>query len=149
MKTKQTLTRWLVWCLISAWLPALLVMAGCGTMVDTSGTGGSGTIVAGVGIGGTGTVKTSALGIPSVLNITDNNTGLIGAVVFLDRNNNNLPDPDEPFAFTDQNGRYSLQADAADLAAFPLLLQAIAGATIDTATGQAVAIGFVVMLNSQ
>jgi hypothetical protein len=120
-------------------LIAIMALAGCGA-AGSSAESGSGTIIGGVGIGGTGVVRAS------LLSTTAGTSALSGAIVFLDTNNNHLSDPDEPFAFTGQNGSYTLQADAAALAAYPLLLQAIAGATIDTTTGQPVPAGFVMQL---
>lgn len=124
-------------------LTAGLTLWGCGNagLSVSDGQSGGGQIISGVGIGGTGVVKTSLAPSPSGV------CNLIGAVVFLDLNNNRLPDPSEPFTYTDQNGKYTLQASDADLAAYPLLLQAIVGVTIDKATGQPVADGYVGILN--
>ena len=140
MNTAPSFARCLTWygkliCLIAA-----LALAGCGgaTMSSDGSTSGGGTIVAGVGTGGTGVVRSSASASTSSI--------LVGAIVFLDTNNNQLPDGDESFAYTDQNGSYSLQADPAALAQYPLLLKAVAGVTIDKATGQIAANGYIVPL---
>lgn len=140
MNTAPSFARCLTWygkliCLIAA-----LALAGCGgaTMSSDGSTSGGGTIVAGVGTGGTGVVRSSASASTSSI--------LVGAIVFLDTNNNQLPDGDEPFAYTDQDGSYTLQIDPAQLAAYPLLIQAVAGATVDKTTGQPLAEGFVAPL---
>jgi hypothetical protein len=119
-----------------------LILAGCGSgsITTSGGESGSGTIVSGVGTGGTGVVRASQ---PAPLTGI---TGLVGAIVFLDINDNQQADLDEPFAYTDQNGSYSLQADPAALAQYPLLLKAVAGVTIDKATGQMAANGYIVPL---
>ena len=131
-------------------LTAGLVLWGCGNTTlsgaDASGAGGfsgGGTIIAGVGTGGTGVIKSSLAASPS------GRCGLIGAVVFLDTNSNRQHDPDEPFAYTDQNGAYTIQVSQADLAAYPLLVQAVAGSTIDMATGQTVSSGYIAPLDQQ
>lgn len=134
--------RILAWCAKVVCL--VVILAGCGNMgVTAGGESGSGMIVAGVGTGGTGVVKSANGGVSAP------STDYSGAMVFLDINNNRLPDPDEPFAYTDQNGSYVLQTDAANLTVYPLLLQAIAGVTMEKATGRAVAEGFVTLLVQQ
>ena len=140
MKTAPSFARCLTWYGKLICLVAALALAGCGgtTMSSDGSTSGSGTIVAGVGTGGTGVVRSSA---PAT-----SNSVLVGAIVFLDTNNNQLPDGGEPFAYTDQDGAYTLQANPADLAAYPLLIQAVAGATVDKTTGQPLTEGFVAPL---
>lgn len=139
MNTTPSFARCLTWYGKLVCLVAVLALAGCGgaTMSSDGSSSGGGTIVAGVGTGGTGVVRSGAPATSSVL---------VGAIVFLDTNNNQLPDGDEPFAYTDQDGNYVLQADPADLAAHPLLIQAVAGATVDKTTGQPLAEGFVAPL---
>lgn len=116
-----------------------ITLAGCGDGSLTTGSGGSGTIIAGVGTGGTGVIKSS-------LTESSAATGLIGAVVFLDKNGNMLPDPDEPTAVTDQDGVYQLTSDAAEASSYPVLIQAVAGKTILKATGQVVTDSSIVRL---
>jgi hypothetical protein len=128
--------------IIAVSLAVVATLAGCGEMSMTTDAGsisGGGTIISGVGTGGTGVIKTAA-------SLPDTGTGLIGAIVFLDTNNNRLADADEPFAYTDQNGSYTLQLDPAEAAAYPLLLQAVAGATINKATGQVITSSSIVAL---
>lgn len=137
MNTTPSFARCLTWYGKLICLAAAVALAGCGNtgMYTDSG---SGTIVAGVGTGGTGVVRSSASASTSSV--------LVGAIVFLDTNNNQLLDGGEPFAYTDQDGAYTLQVSPADLAAYPLLIQAVAGATVDKATGQPLAEGFVAPL---
>ena len=140
MKTAPSFARCLTWYGKLICLVAALALVGCGgaTMSSDGSTSGGGTIVAGVGTGGTGVVRSSASASTSSV--------LVGAIVFLDTNNNQLLDGGEPFAYTDQDGAYTLQVSPADLAAYPLLIQAVAGATVDKATGQPLAEGFVAPL---
>ena len=56
---------------------------------------------------------------------------LSNAVVFLDLNENGFLDEDEPSTLTDENGNYSILASNADLNKFPIVVQAIAGSTVD------------------
>jgi hypothetical protein len=128
--------------IIAVSLAVVATLAGCGDMSMTTDAGsisGGGTIIAGVGTGGTGVIKTAA-------SLPDTGTGFIGAIVFLDTNNNRLADADEPFAYTDQDGKYTLQLDPAEAAAYPLLMQAVEGTTINKATGLPVSSTSVVVL---
>ena len=50
---------------------------------------------------------------------------------FLDLNENGFLDEDEPSTLTDENGGYSILASNADLNKFPIVVQAIAGSTVD------------------
>lgn len=124
-----------LWRLLAVCLLCSFVLAGCGGDIgltaDGGGTSGGGLIVGGIGTGGTGVVRAS-----TAEPVADSE--FAGAVVFVDKNGNRLPDPDEPFAITDQNGNYALQADAAQITAYPVLLQAIEGKTVVRATGQVV-----------
>jgi len=133
MKTDTAHSFRFAWLSVSMYMLATLLLAGCGDVALTTdaGSSGSGQIIAGVGVGGTGVIKAARLE-PVV------DSGLAGAVVFLDKNNNRLPDQDEPSATTDQDGRYILPLDPAEEAAYPLLMQQIAGITISKATGQVV-----------
>lgn len=132
-----------LWRLLAVCLLCSFVLAGCGSELgltaDGGGTSGGGLIVGGIGTGGTGVIRSSAAEPVT-------GSGLIGAVVFVDKNGNRLPDPDEPSAITDQDGNYALQADAAGIAAYPVLLQAIEGTTIVKATGQVVTGTYIVEL---
>ena len=56
---------------------------------------------------------------------------LSNAVVFLDLNENGFLDEDEPSTLTDESGGYSILASNADLNKFPIVVQAIAGSTVD------------------
>lgn len=129
--------------LLAVCLLCSFVLAGCGGEIgltaDGGGTSGGGLIVGGIGTGGTGVIRSSAAEPVA-------GSAFIGAVVFVDKNGNRLPDPDEPFATTDQDGNYALQADAAEIAAYPVLLQAKEGTTIVKATGQVVTSTYVVEL---
>ena len=147
MKTdKSCMGCWQSWYAVGTCLVALLFLSGCGGEIGTatssisSGSSGGGVIIGGVGTGGTGVVK-SVLKEPVTGNI------LISAVVFVDKNGNRLPDPGEPSVVTDQEGSYTLPADAAELAAYPLLMQAIAGTTIVKATGQVVTSSYVTSIS--
>ena len=128
------------WSVIIISLALMVLVAGCGSEGVTTGadagiTSGGGMVVAGVGVGGTGVIKSAAAdSSPPVL---------IAACVFLDKNGNRLPDPGEPGAITDANGDYTLQLDPAEAAAYPLLIQAVAGSTIVKATGQLVSESYV------
>lgn len=137
-KTPPFISR-MAWYYLAIGMVAVLVLVGCGNadFSATDGQSGGGQIISGVGTGGTGVVKSSA---PALIT---GNVNLIGAVVFLDKNSNRLPDAEEPCIFTDQDGRYTLQADADDLARYPLMLQAVAGATLQKTTGLPLDEGFV------
>ena len=129
--------------LLAVCLLCSFVLAGCGGEIgltaDGGGTSGGGLIVGGIGTGGTGVIRSS-----TAEPVAD--SAFAGAVVFVDKNGNRLPDPDEPFAITDQDGNYALQADAAQIAAYPVLLQVIEGKTVVRATGQVAAATSVVEL---
>ncbi len=124
-------------------LVALVALVGCGSGFGTtssdsgtgvgSGTSGSGLIIGGVGSGGTGVVRVAAQ--PAV---TSGSAGYSGAIVFLDENGNGLLDSGEPFAYSDAAGGYTLAVDPALAAGYPLLLETVAGATVDLATGRTV-----------
>ena len=59
---------------------------------------------------------------------------LVGATVFLDKNNNYLLDAGEPSTMTDANGAYILTVDPADMGKYPIVAMAIKGQTIDKDT---------------
>ncbi|MDD2274117.1 MAG: hypothetical protein PHP95_16945 [Desulfuromonadaceae bacterium] len=64
---------------------------------------------------------------------------LVGATVFLDKNNNYLLDAaSEPHTTTNANGVYALNIDPADVGKYPLVAMAITGVTIDKDTNQTV-----------
>lgn len=117
----------------------VLLASGCGDLGLTGGESGGGTVISGVGTGGTGVVKAAT-------RITAADSGLVGAIVFVDTNGNRLPDPGEPSAVTDRNGAFDLQLDTAEAASCPLLMQAIAGKTVIKATGLVVADSYIVQL---
>lgn len=137
MKPNKTFAFRATWKILTAGLLLAAVFAGCGGDIglssDNGGTSGSGTIIGGVGTGGTGVIKASSAE-------TAVDSGLIGAIVFQDKNGNRKPDPDEPSAITDQNGSYRLTLDSAEPSAYPLLIMALAGKTIDKATGKFVTV---------
>jgi hypothetical protein len=63
---------------------------------------------------------------------------LQGAIVFLDKNNNKVLDPDEPCAVTDASGTYVVSnVTLADLLTYPVVVRVLATA-IDRGTGKAV-----------
>ena len=130
------------WSATIACLTVMVLVAGCGSGAITSSDAGSGggLIIAGVGTGGTGVVTTS--GADTYIKPV-----LVNAIVFLDKNGNRLPDPGEPSAITDANGDYTtLQLDPAEAAAYPLLMQAVAGTTMVKATGQLITENYVIEL---
>lgn len=137
MKPDKTFTFKAPWKILAACLLLAAAFAGCGGEIglsgDSGGTSGGGLIIGGVGTGGTGVIKASTAE-------TAVDSGLIGAIVFQDKNGNRQPDPDEPSAITDQNGSYRLTLDSVEPAAYPLLIMAVAGKTIVKATGQMVTI---------
>ena len=140
MRMNNLFTAWPNWRWIAVGLVAVLALAaGCGDVMLTSdsGSSGGGQIIGGIGSGGTGVVRTAMLKPAE-------GTGLIDAVVFMDKNGNRLPDADEPFATTDQDGNYVLQAVSTDVASYPLLLQAVAGRTVVKATGEVVSGSYVI-----
>ena len=56
---------------------------------------------------------------------------LVNATVFLDRNGNQIADPDEPQTTTGSGGRYSLEVSAGDEGRYPVAVQVIGGRTLD------------------
>lgn len=56
---------------------------------------------------------------------------LVGATVFMDKNNNYRLDAGEPSATTDANGAYTLNVDPADVGKYPIVAMAIQGVTKD------------------
>lgn len=132
MNQRTTLWPGKVWQLLMAGLAVVGLLSACGDVglntADSGGINGSGQIIAGVGTGGTGIIK--------VAQAARCNTGLVGGLVFLDQNGNRQPDPQEPFAYTDQKGYFSLRTSDAALRESALLIMAIEGTTTDMATGQ-------------
>lgn len=86
-----------------------------------AGCGGSGTTSAPVSVSGT---------------VADGY--LVGAEVFLDKNNNYQWDEGEPKATTGPGGKYTLTMAAGDMGKYPVVVHAIAGSTVDADTGQTV-----------
>lgn len=68
---------------------------------------------------------------------------LVGAVVFLDRNDNYKQDAGEPSTTTDANGSYILNINSADVGKYPLVAAAIMGQTIDKDTNSPVVSSYV------
>ncbi len=81
-------------------------------------------LIAGCGGGSTSTPTTSISG-----KVADGY--LVGATVFLDKNNNYQLDAGEPSATTDANGTYTLNMDPADVGKYPIVAMATKGVTID------------------
>jgi len=86
-----------------------------------TGCGGSGTTSAPVSVSGT---------------VADGY--LVGAEVFLDKNNNYQWDEGEPKTMTGPGGTYTLIMAAGDMGKYPVVVRAIAGSTVDEDTGQTV-----------
>jgi len=59
---------------------------------------------------------------------------LVGATVFLDKNDNYRLDEGEPSTTTDDSGAYTLNVDPADLGNYPIVALAIKGVTVDKDT---------------
>lgn len=57
---------------------------------------------------------------------------LINAIACLDLNNNAICDAGEPSSRTDNNGTFSFEATASDIAAYPIIVRAVANETIDS-----------------
>lgn len=108
------------WWLVMVVVVAALAIAGCG--------GGTGDM-AGVGSGGTGAYKAS---YTASLDASASSSYLINAVVFLDKNSNYQLDGDEPYAVTGVDGTCTIEAPAADMAAYPVVAVAFKGVTIDS-----------------
>ena len=104
---------------------------------------GGGIIIGGVGTGGTGVVKSSAL---AAIAMPGGSTGFAGAIVFIDSNRNSRLDADEVFAYTNGQGGYTLPAAAGAPPDAQFMISAVAGATIDLATGQVVQESFCIPL---
>lgn len=91
-----------------------------------AGCGGSGTTSAPVSVSGT---------------VADGY--LVGAEVFLDKNNNYQWDEGEPKAMTGPDGKYTLTVAAGDMGKYPVVVHAIAGSTVDKDTGKPVSSDYV------
>lgn len=59
---------------------------------------------------------------------------LVGATVFLDKNNNYQLDVDEPHTTTDSTGAYTLNINPADVGKYPIVALAIKDTTVDMDT---------------
>jgi len=73
---------------------------------------------------------------------------LVGATVFLDKNNNYQLDSGEPSATTDATGSYTLNLDPADVGKYPIVALATNGVTIDKDTNQPVANSYVLCMHA-
>jgi hypothetical protein len=71
---------------------------------------------------------------------------LVGATVFLDKNDNYQMDSGEPSATTDQNGAYTLHMASADVGKYPIVAIATKGVTIDKDTGTPVTNSFMLSM---
>lgn len=60
---------------------------------------------------------------------------LFDAQVFLDRNLNHVYDQGEPMAYSDQGGHYSLEVEAGDGDLYPVVVNVVAGQTVDQDSG--------------
>jgi hypothetical protein len=103
-------------------------------------------IIAGCGSSNTSPSTTSA--VPSTTSISGKVADgyLVGATVFLDKNNNYQLDSGEPQAASDQNGAYTLTVDPADVGKYPIVAIATKGVTIDKDTGTTVTGSYILSL---
>jgi hypothetical protein len=104
---------------------AVVLLSGCG---DPQ--------LAGVGSGGTGVVTVAKASYTATLEASPVGGYLINAVVFLDKNGNYHADADEPYAITGVDGTALIEAPATDLARYPVVVAALKGVAIDSATLQ-------------
>ena len=84
------------------------------------------------GCGGSGSTPASSAAVSG--KVADGY--LVGATVFMDKNNNYQLDAGEPHTTTDANGAYTLMnVDPADVGKYPIVAMAIKGQTTDLETG--------------
>ncbi len=84
------------------------------------------------GCGGSGSTPASSAAVSG--KVADGY--LVGATVFMDKNNNYQLDAGEPHTTTDANGAYTLMnVDPADIGKYPIVAMAIKGQTTDLETG--------------
>ncbi|MDY0186037.1 MAG: hypothetical protein RBR43_09180 [Desulfuromonadaceae bacterium] len=107
----------------------LFILSGCGSnMLAGVGSGGTG--------GGGGVISKASYTCSATLEASPSSGYLINAVVFLDKNGNYQMDEEEPYAVTDFNGNATLEAYPAEIAAWPVVVAAFKGVTIDSTTMQ-------------
>lgn len=95
------------------------------------------------GCGGSGSTPASSAAVSG--KVADGY--LVGATVFMDKNNNYQLDANEPHATTDANGAYTLMnVDPADVGKYPIVAMAIKGQTLDKDTNQSVSDSYVLSM---
>jgi hypothetical protein len=67
---------------------------------------------------------------------------LVGATVFLDRNGNQIADPDEPQTTTGSGGRYGLEVAPGDEGRYPVVVKVVGGRTLDEDDAATVPYGY-------
>lgn len=108
--------------LVTAWL---LILSGCG-----------GDLLAGAGSGGTGGGTVAKATYNATLEASPDSGYLINAIVFLDKNGNYRLDDDESYAITGMDGNATLEVCAQQMATCPVVVAALKGVTVDSATMQ-------------
>ncbi len=109
------------------------------SLLSACGGGGGGDSSSGTKA--TDTVTSPAAGA-TILSGTVADGYLRGAKVFLDRNRNRLYDNGEPTTLTTTGGAYSLEVNAGEGELYPIVVQVLAGQTIDEDDGLPVAKGY-------
>ena len=103
-------------------------------------------IIAGCG-GGGGTTAATTVSATTTISGKVADGYLVGAQVFLDKNNNYLLDSGEPSAITGPDGTYTLVIAPGDVGKYPVVAVALAGRTIDLdSPGQALQNSYVLCL---
>ncbi len=81
-------------------------------------------LLAGCGEGDNATSTVTATDTTTTLSGTVADGYLVGAKVCIDKNFNDVCDADEPFAITDNGGRYTLALSSTEVTGFPLIVEA-------------------------
>lgn len=97
-----------------------------------------------VGCGGSGTGNSNSTVNSISGKVADGY--LVGATVFLDKNENYQLDAGESFTTTDTNGAYSLTVDPTEIGKYPLVVLVMEGVTIDKDTNQPVTDSYILSM---